>query len=173
MEKILAILNQLEREGIIGHYAIGGAVAATRYIEPIQTYDLDVFVMLPVAPSGSISLTAVYARLKQLGYSAEGESVVIEDWPVQFLPVFNPLTDEALLQALEVRFGATPTRVLSAEYLAAIMLDTGRSKDHTRLVQFFESGILDRTVLESIIARHGLMEKWQRFRTRFLNEEVG
>lgn len=29
MEKTLAILNQLEREGIIGHYAIGGAVAYT------------------------------------------------------------------------------------------------------------------------------------------------
>jgi len=173
LEKTLAIFNQLEREGVIGHYAIGGAVAATRYIEPIQTYDLDIFVMLPVAPSGLISLTAVYARLKQMGYSAEGESVVIEGWPVQFLPVFNPLTDEALTQALEVKFGSTPTRVLSAEYLAAIMLDTGRPKDYMRLVQFFESDVLDRTVLESIIVRHNLMEKWQRFQMRFLNDEVG
>ncbi len=57
MEKTLAILNQLEHEGIIGRYAIGGAVAATRYIEPIQTYDLDIFVMLPVAPSELVSLT--------------------------------------------------------------------------------------------------------------------
>jgi len=173
LEKTLAIFNQLEREGVIGHYAIGGAVAATRYIEPIQTYDLDIFVMLPVAPSGLISLTAVYARLKQMGYSAEGESVVIEGWPVQFLPVFNPLTDEALTQALEVKFGSMPTRVLSAEYLAAIMLDTGRPKDYMRLVQFFESDVLDRTVLESIIVRHNLMEKWQRFQMRFLNDEVG
>jgi hypothetical protein len=170
MEKTLAILNQLEQEGIIGHYAIGGAVAATRYIEPIQTYDLDIFVMLPVSPSGLISLTTVYERLERLGYSAQGESVVIEDWPVQFLPVFNPLTDEALAQALEVKFGATPTRVLSAEYLAAIMLDTGRPKDYTRLVQFFESGVLDRTILERIIDRHGLMEKWQRFQTQFMIE---
>ncbi len=173
MEKTLAILNQLEREGVIGHYAIGGAVAATRYIEPIQTYDLDIFVVLPVSPSGLISLTAVYDRLKQLGYSAQGESIVIENWPVQLLPVFNPLTDEALAQALEVKFGATLTRVLSAEYLAVIMLDTGRPKDHTRLVQFFESEVLDRTILESIIVRHNLMEKWQRFQMRFLNSEVG
>jgi hypothetical protein len=172
MERTLAILNQLEHEGIIGHYAIGGAVAATRYIEPIQTYDLDIFVMLPVLPSGLISLTGVYERLEQLGYSAQGESVVIEDWPVQFLPVFNLLTDEALAQALEVKFGSTATRVLSAEYLAAIMLDTGRSKDYARLVQFFEFDVLDRATLEDIIVRHGLMEKWRRFQMRFLNDEV-
>jgi len=36
MEKTLAVINQLEKEGIIGRYAIGGAVAATRYVEPIS-----------------------------------------------------------------------------------------------------------------------------------------
>ncbi len=30
MEKTLAVINQLEKEGIIGRYAIGGAVVATR-----------------------------------------------------------------------------------------------------------------------------------------------
>ena len=44
MEKTLAVINKLEQQGLIGRYAIGGAVAATRYIEPIQTYDLDIFV---------------------------------------------------------------------------------------------------------------------------------
>jgi hypothetical protein len=63
MEQTLAVINQLEREGLIGRYAIGGAVAATRYIEPIQTYDLDIFVVLPVAPSGLISLTPIYSYL--------------------------------------------------------------------------------------------------------------
>ena len=61
MEKALVIVNQLEQEGLIGRYAIGGAMAATRYIEPIQTYDLDIFVMLPVSPSGLISLSPIYA----------------------------------------------------------------------------------------------------------------
>jgi hypothetical protein len=172
VEKTLAVLNQLEQEGVIGRYAIGGAVAATRYIEPIQTYDLDIFVLLPIAPSGLISLASVYARLEQLGYSAQGESVIIEDWPVQFLPVFNPLIDEALAQALEVKFGATTTRVLSAEYLAAIMLETGRPKDHARLVQFFELDVLDVATLEGIIVHHGLSERWQYFQTRYLSEEV-
>jgi len=172
MEKTLAVINQLEQAGLIGRYAIGGAVAATRYIEPIQTYDLDIFVILPVLPSGLISLTPIYSDLTQRGYAPQGECIVIEGWPVQFLPVYNPLTEEALAQAMEVEFGSTPTRVLSAEHLTAIMLETGRPKDHARLIQFFEFNALDRAVLERIVARHGLTLKWETFRRRFLNENV-
>ena len=55
---------------------------------------------------------------------------------MQFLPVYNELTEEALAQAIDVVFGSTPTRVLSAEHLAAIMLETGGPRDHARLTQF-------------------------------------
>ncbi|MBI4770074.1 MAG: hypothetical protein HY784_06590 [Chloroflexi bacterium] len=168
MEKTLAALNQLEREGVIGRYAIGGAVAATRYIEPVQTYDLDVFVVFPVSPSGLASLTPIYSRLAELGYLPQGETIMVEGWPVQFLPVYDKLTEEALAEAIEVKFGATPTRVLSAEHLAAIMLQTGRPKDHARLLQFLEAGALDRQVLAEIAARHGLTARRESFQERFL-----
>ena len=171
MEKTLTVINKLEQEGLIGRYAIGGAVAATRYIEPTQTYDLDIFVLLPLSPAGLISISPIYDYLKQLGYTASGESVVIEGWPVQFLPVYNQLTEEALEHAIEVQFGTTPTWVLSAEYLAAIMLETGRPKDHARLIQFFEFEAIDRTILKTIIERHGLKGNWETFRRRFLNED--
>jgi len=170
MEKTLAVINQLEQEGIIGRYAIGGAVAATRYVEPVQTYDLDIFVILPVSPYGLVSIAPVYAYLTQRGYIPEGECIVIEGWPVQFLPVYNELTREALAQAIDVDFGSTPTRVLSAEHLAAIMLETGRPKDHARLTQFFEFDVLNRATLEDIVVRHGLTARWESFRRRFLNE---
>jgi hypothetical protein len=169
MEKTLAVINQLEREGIIGRYAIGGAVAATRYIEPIQTYDLDIFVILPVSPSGLVSVAPIYAYLTQRGYTPQGECIVVEGWPVQFLPVYNALTEEALARAVDVEFGSTTTRVLSAEHLAAIMLEVGRPKDHARLVQFFEFDALDQAALEDIVARHGLTSQWESFRERFLN----
>lgn len=172
MEKTLAVINQLEQAGLIGGYAIGGAVAATRYIEPFQTYDLDIFVLLPVSESGLISLTPIYAHLSERGYVPQGEGIVIEDWPVQFLPVHDELTEEALWQADKVEFGSTPTRVMTAEHLAAIMLKTGRPKDHARLMQFFESAILKLATLEEIVARHDLTAKWEGFRKRFLNEEV-
>ena len=72
------VINKLEAKGLIGRYAIGGAVAATRYIEPIQTFDLDVFVMFPSSQSMLISLSPIYEYLKTLGYESEGEFVVIE-----------------------------------------------------------------------------------------------
>jgi len=172
MEETLAIINQLEQAGIIGRYAIGGAVAATRYMEPIQTYDLDIFVILPVSPSGLLSLTPIYTELIRLGCTPQGETIVVAGWPVQFLPVYNALTDEALAQAVEVEFGSTPTRVLSAEHLAAIMLETGRPKDHARLIQFIEFSVLDRDRLADIVIRHGLTAKWEIFRQRFLSQDL-
>ena len=89
---------------------------------------------------------------------------------MQFLPVYDPLTEEALAKAVEVKFGATPARVLSAEHLAAIMLQTGRPKDHARLLQFLEFDALDQQVLMDIVARHGLTDRWESFQKRFLRE---
>ena len=59
MEETLIVINELEREGLIGRYAIGGAIAATRYVEPVQTFDLNIFVVLPVPSSGIITLAPV------------------------------------------------------------------------------------------------------------------
>lgn len=98
------------------------------------------------------------------------EMIVIEGWPVQFLPVYDALTEEALARAIEAEFGSTPARVLSAEHLAVIMLETGRPKDHARLLQFFEFDALDRAALEDIVARHGLTARWESFRRRFSSE---
>src|SRR5512139_2258433 len=47
MDKTLQVLNGLERDGVILRYAIGGAMAATFYAEPVLTFDLDIFVLLP------------------------------------------------------------------------------------------------------------------------------
>ncbi len=165
------VINKLENKGLIGRYAIGGAVAATRYIEPVQTFDLDVFVMFPHSQSVLISLSPIYEYLKSLGYEFEGEFVVIEGWPVQFLPVYSRLTEEALEKAINVNFGKTPTRVVSAEYLAAIMLETGRPKDRSRLIHFFELGVLDISIFEDVVQRHGLSDSWKALKKYFLEKE--
>ena len=64
MEKIFAILRQMEADGVIGRYAIGGAIGAVFWLEPMTTKDIDVFVVLPKSPGGSLlTLTPIYEYL--------------------------------------------------------------------------------------------------------------
>ena len=81
------------------------------------------------------------------------------------------MTEEALQNANDVYFGRTPTRVLSAEYLAAIMLETGRPKDRSRLIHFFEFEVLNKSAFEDIVQRHGLGHDWKALEKYFLEKE--
>ncbi|MGH8585237.1 MAG: hypothetical protein ACREWE_03320 [Gammaproteobacteria bacterium] len=160
MERTLQVLNDLERDGLFARYAIGGGVGAIFYMEPFLTYDLDVFVVLPAAGGSILTLGPLYAFLRQRGYREEGECVNIEGVPVQFLPAYNALVEEALAHAREVLYEGTPTRVLGAEYLVAIMLQTGRAKDRQRFWSFLREADLDRDNLEAILRRHQLESRW-------------
>jgi hypothetical protein len=161
MKKSLQVLNELEKAGELSRYAIGGAMGALFYIEPTVTYDLDIFVVLPEAPSGLVTLTPLYEALRRRGFEAVGEFVEIESVPVQFLPVYSPLLEEALADARDVFYEDIPTRVLRAEHLVAICLQTGREKDRNRVRLFFEQAELDTEFLASMLIRYQLEEKWR------------
>jgi hypothetical protein len=57
---------------------------------------------------------------------------------------------------------------MKAEHLCAIALQTGRSKDFTRLLTFLESGTLEAEAFDAVLVRHGLVDAWARFEERFL-----
>lgn len=80
---------------------------------------------------------------------------------MQFLPVFNALVEEAVNEARDFTVGETPVRVIQAEHLMAIMLQTGRGKDYARLSSFIELESFDETRLEEILERHVLIDKWR------------
>ena len=160
MERTLQILNELVRDGVLGRYAIGGAMGATFYVEPLLTFDLDIFVVLPQTGGGLLTLAPLYDALRLRGYVEEEECVTIEGVPVQFLPAYNVLLEEALAEAREVSYEQTMTRVLRMEHLAAICVQTGREKDRQRVRVFLEEGAMDREYLDSILARYNLREKW-------------
>ena len=162
MEKTLEIINRMEAEGLIGRYAIGGAMAAVFYVEPFATFDLDIFFATSMS-GGLVTLTPVYEYLAAAGYEAKGEAINIEGWPVQFIPTYNPLVGEAVEQAVGIKFESTPTRVLSAEHLVAIMLQTGREKDYARAAKFLEEGVVNVERLTDILSRHGLADEWREF----------
>lgn len=161
MDQALHVLNALEKEGTLTRYAIGGAIGALFYTEPFTTFDLDVFVIIP-QPTETIiySLQPLYARLQELGYPAEKECVNIGGIPVQFLPTYNPLLEEALNAAIDTHYNTIPTRVLSAEHLVAISVQTGRPKDRARIPMFQEANVLNESKLVDILTRYHLMEKW-------------
>ena len=163
MRETLHYLAQLRESGVIGDYAIGGAMAATFYIEPVSTFDLDVFVVLPQAPGGILlTLTPLYDHLRAAGFREDKECVIIAGIPVQFLPAFNPLVEEALARAVPMDYDGVKAPVFTAEHLAVIALQTGRGKDYARIQSFIESGVLDLGKLTDVLTRHGLEEKWKR-----------
>lgn len=164
MEKTIAVLNGMIEAGVIENYAIGGAMAAVFYSEPIPTFDLDVFVSLPASKGPIISLRPIYKYLQGKGYAAEKEHIVVEGVPVQFIPAFNPLVSEAVEHASRKVYGAGKARVIGPEYLVAIMLQTGRPKDKLRIAQFLDGVRLDKARLEDVLARHGLAQKWRHLR---------
>ena len=161
MEKALQVLNALERDGVLSRYAIGGAMGATFYVEPVLTFDLDIFVILPETARGLLTLQPLYEALRARGYAEEGECVNIEGVPVQFLPAHNDLLLEALAEARQTLYEQTPTRVLRAEHLAAIAVQTGREKDRERVRLLLKQASLDDNYLASVLARHGLEARWK------------
>lgn len=161
---VFRVLADLVAEGVLESYAVGGAVAATYFLEPISTQDVDVFVRLPAEPGKAVlDPTPIFAFLSHRGYGMEGEYAMIEGWPVQFLAPPGALGEEALERAETVEAGGVRVRILGAEHLAAIALSTGRAKDKARLLMFLEHPGFDRQEFEEIIERNRLGDVWAKF----------
>lgn len=164
IKETIIIINQMQADGAIGRYAVGGAVAANFYpVEPVDTQDLDVFVALePPKGQSIVTLTPIYNYLETEGYQKDGKGdVVICGWPVQFLPVGgDPLLQEALEQSVERDFDGVSVRVFTIEHLAAIAFKVGRPKDRRRLDQFLEAKALNEANFNDILERHELLDRW-------------
>jgi hypothetical protein len=162
VKRTLQVLNEMERDGVFTRYAIGGAMAAVFYVEPLLTFDLDVFVVLPQTSGGLLTLAPLYDALRARGYfEQENECIRIEGVPVQFLPAYNALLEEALKEAQEIMYEEVPARVLRSEHLLAICLQTGRSKDRERVRILREQAKLDQNFLADVLRRHQLEDKWK------------
>jgi hypothetical protein len=172
--KALQVVNQLRADGVISKFAVGGAVGAIFYVEPTQTQDIDIFILLdPEHRSGLVEISPIVRRLKELGYSFwQDDKLVVEKWPIQFIPASKPVEIEAIENAMEVTVteGVT-TFVPPAEYLMAIAIDLGRPKDVLRLYQFQAEKVYDPDRLEAVLDRHGLRAKWERILSLFKDQK--
>jgi hypothetical protein len=168
MEKALAVIDELEKCGILKRYAIGGGIAATYYIEPILTYDLDIF-FIPARET--LVLAPIYDHAKKKGYQAQNEMILIEGIPVQFIPAYNELVHEAVENAAETRYKDIKTRVVRPEHLIAIALQTGRAKDRERTIRLLDEAAIDRSLLKDILKRNGLSDKFSEFEVCFYGKK--
>jgi hypothetical protein len=167
----LNVINQMQADGVIGKYAIGGAIAAAFYIEPSATYDIDIFIPFDNAPGSSLaSLGHIYDYLFHRGYKAAGAHVIIEGWQVQFLPADDALYKEALEHAIGVNVGTIKTWVMTAEHLMTIALRTGRGKDFIRIEQFVRHDAFDESNLVQILNRYNLFNRWEQFNEKYIKE---
>ena len=166
LNKIVKIIEELQDDGIIGDYAIGGGYATVYYIEPFYTYDVDIFCYLPTK-GGLISFEEVYERFKQYGCKTEREYIIVEDTPVQFVSIYNELIEDAVSNAIEVFYKDVKVRIFTPEYLVAIMLQTFRHKDIQRMIKVLDEVEIDYILLRKILKKHGLFDKYSKWRELF------
>jgi len=169
MREAAELLNEMKDAGVILDYALFGASAQMRYTEPVATLDADILISVP-NPDQLDLLRPIYEFCLRKGFKAQGEAIRIGAWPVQFVPVFSTLTQEALEQAETADFEGVPFRVVGAVHLAVIALSVGRPKDFIRILALLESGSVDRQAIAELAEKHGLSEAWERFQGKFLND---
>lgn len=162
---VLEVLNELQQRNLLKNYAIAGGIAVLYYAEPVLTYDFDVLCVFP--GSGLlVDPTLVFEYLNSRGYEfGKEDRINIKGIPVQFIPASPGLVEEALRHAVSVTISGVQTRILTVEYLIAMMLQLYRPKDRAKidiLIQNEEVSI-DMITLQSLLARYHLTEKWKRF----------
>lgn len=169
MKDVAKLLNDMVADGVITNYAIFGAVAQMRYTEAVVTMDMDVLVALPGEPGLDV-LAPIYSYCDARGRRPEGEAIRVGNWPVQFIPAFNRLTEDAMDQAETDELEGVPVRVVDAAYLAVIALDAGRAKDLARVLALIEQGSVSKEEIGRLAAGYGLTAAWDKFQKRFADE---
>ena len=162
LRKTIEAITNLAASGVLEEYAIAGAVAALNYIQPTLTEDLDILVSLrgfEQRGSGLLLLTPIEAALARLGYAERTDvGILIEGWPVQFLPAASALDDEGLVQAIEIDISMG-----DEEPVMARALKLGRLKDLARVEAFLDQDAVDLGKLKEVLLRHDLLPAWKSF----------
>ena len=166
MDEVARLLNRMVEDGVILDYAVFGAVAQMRYTEAVTTLDADILVAVS-NPEALDVLGPLYIFCNTLGYHPEGEAIRVGAWPVQLIPAFDGLTEEAIQKAENADLDGTPIRVVSADFLAVIALSVGRAKDFARILSLREAGAVTNEQISILADRHGLADAWHRFQEKF------
>ena len=144
----IRILNNLKRRRIIRDYALIGAVAATAYMEPIFTEDLDIIVLVDTDEE----YLKTFRHVAELAKNHEGMHHILGGVPVQMFPTTTkPLYRDALEGARLARIGGLRVKVATPEHLILLYLEAFREKDHFRIRRLLVDA--DADWLRTLLAR--------------------
>lgn len=164
MKETLEVLNELQENGLIEDYAIGGGIATIFYTEPLFTYDLDIFIIVKQKPTSKIiSFTSIYTYLEDKGCAWKGEHIVVGEMPVQFIPAAEGLERESVESAKKTTYEGVKIKVLTAEHLIAMALKAGRRKDFEKIGRLIEQVKINKSILIKILKKHGLYERFKKW----------
>ncbi len=151
---VLRAANDLVSAGLIKDYALGGALAAIYYTEPMTTYDADI-IFVASDKTLSAGIPAIYSHLQSKGWRVEREHLLIGDFPVQFLAA-SGWSEEAVREARPVQYEGVPAKVFRPEFIIAIAASVGRHKDFARIEQILDQVKIDKALLDDILRRYNL-----------------
>ena len=141
-------LNRWKQRRLIRDYAIIGAVAATAYIEPRLTHDLDVVILVDTDEE----YRQTFRALAEESEGSEGMHYIIGGVPVQVFPsTVMPLYRDAVENARKVRMGSAQAKVAPAEHLVLLSLLANRDWDRVRVRQLMQR--IDEARLNSLLRR--------------------
>jgi hypothetical protein len=121
-----------------------------------------VFIILPKENKEEdlISLSPIFDYLEKRKYSWSGEHIIIKGIPVQFIPA-DALEKEAIKEAREIEYEREKTKIITPEYLIAILLRVGRKKDVEKIERLLELKEINKKKLEDILLRFNLTKRFE------------
>lgn len=168
MKKLVLLLEKMTLDGLISGYSIGGATALIYYFEPVQTQDIDVFILLTQESGVLVNLAPIYSFFVKHNCTIKDEYILVDGIPVQFLVPYNDLVTEAVQNSKQVKYGTVKVKLPPLEYLMAIMLQTNRLKDQARLEEINRFGIkYNLRLFLKILSKYKLSDRWNKLKGQF------
>jgi hypothetical protein len=154
----LLAIQQLRKDGVITEYAIGGAMAIAFWSEPVSTFDVGAFVLLPPTSGLMVSLEPLYEWASRHGHAIQQEHIIMGGIPVQIIPAHNALAEEAVQEAATLDMEGVAIRVIRPEHLIALYLEpSARTRKRLeRVAALLEEGDVDRTRVDALLKKYGL-----------------
>ena len=145
----ITAINELKKMKLISDYAIYGGYAVTYYLEPAYTYDLDIIILV----GSQDDFHRLYEHFREKGNKIKNVYIYIDDMPVQFFPGYGgDLFEESVKNARKITVKGLPSKVISIEYLIALLLKSYRQKDKIRIAELLYKANIE--VLSEILRRH-------------------